>query len=63
MCDLEEMQNEIEVKLIDKSERERVVIELTIRRVEMLLLKTLGLGYIELINDISEQIRMECGLS
>lgn len=63
MSDLEEMQNEIEVKLIDKSERERVVIELTIRRVEMLLLKTLGLGYIELINDISEQIRMECGLS
>lgn len=63
MRDLEEMQNEIEVKLIDKSERERVVIELTIRRVEMLLLKTLGLGYIELINDISEQIRMECGLS
>lgn len=49
-------------RLKSQREREELVAELTIRRVEMLLLEKLGIGHIEFIREIGLQVRNEFGM-
>lgn len=44
-------------------EREQVVVELTIRRVEMILLEKMGLAHINFIEEVGRGIREEMGLA
>lgn len=50
-------------RLQEQREREELVMELTIRRVEMLLLDKMGLAHIDFIADIGRSIREEAGLT
>lgn len=49
-------------KLQQQREREQLTVELTVRRIEMLLLEKLGVGHIDFIKDLGSQVRSEFGL-
>lgn len=49
-------------KLQQQREREQLTMELTIRRIEMLLLEKLGVGHIDFIKELGLQVRNEFGL-